>query len=176
MPRLSSPPHLQTLIMFLEYRVWADRLTYDALLKLPQSEIVKPRQTTFSTLLGTLNHVYVVDDIFRHHLQGQDHGYRSRQTDEVPDLEALWQATQSMHQWYLNAVMQWSVDDLSCPISFTYVDGQPGVMTREQIILHVVNHATYHRGFVGDMLKQIPESWPSNDLTVFLRDEYQRSV
>ena len=81
-----------------------------------------------------------------------------------------------MHQWYLNAVRKWRVADLSCPISFTYVDGQPGVMTREQIILHVVNHATYHRGFVGDMLKQIPESWPSNDLTVFLRDEYQRSV
>jgi len=81
-----------------------------------------------------------------------------------------------MNEWYLAAVKQWSVDDLNCPVSFTFVDGQPGRMTREQIILHVVNYATYHRGFVGDMLKQIPENWPSNDLTVFLRDEYQRSV
>ena len=176
MSRLSLPPHLKTLSLFLEYRAWADRLAYETLLQLPRLEIVKPRQTTFSTILGTLNHVYVVDDIFRHHLQGKDHGYRSRQTDQIPDLETLWQATQSTNEWYLAAVKQWSVDDLNCPVSFTFVDGQPGRMTREQIILHVVNHATYHWGFVGDMLKQIPENWPSNDLTVFLRDEDQRSV
>lgn len=45
-------------------------------------------------------------------------------------------------------------------------------MTREQIVLHVVNHATYHRGFVGDMMYQVPFAPPSNDLPVFIRDHY----
>jgi uncharacterized damage-inducible protein DinB len=46
-------------------------------------------------------------------------------------------------------------------------------MTCEQIILHLVNHATYHRGFVGDMMYQARVTPPANDLTVFLRDHYR---
>lgn len=43
-------------------------------------------------------------------------------------------------------------------------------MTREEIILHVVNHATYHRGFVADVFYQVPAKPPATDLPVFLRD------
>lgn len=46
-------------------------------------------------------------------------------------------------------------------------------MTREAILLHIVNHATYDRGLVGDMHHQVPASSPANDLSVFLRDNYQ---
>ena len=174
MSGLSLPDYLQTTGMFLQYRAWADRLTYEALLRLPREEIVKPRQTTFGTILQTLSHVYVVDDMFRHHLQGTEHGYRSRQVEQALDLEQLWHATQTMHQWYAETSADWSRDDLKKPVSFAFVDGQKGLMTREEIILHVVNHATYHRGFIGDMLKQISYHWPANDLPVFLRDHYGR--
>ncbi|AFW00031.1 hypothetical protein BAR24_06670 [Gluconobacter oxydans] len=176
MSGLSLPDHLRTTGMFLQYRAWADRLTYKALLQLPREEIMKPRHTTFSTILQTLGHVHVVDDMFRHHLQGTEHGYRSRQADQMLDLEDWWWATQELHQWYMKICAGWSTDDLKEKISFAFIDGQAGIMTREEIILHVVNHATYHRGFIGDMLKQIPHNWPANDLTVFLRDHYDRGA
>jgi uncharacterized damage-inducible protein DinB len=37
------------------------------------------------------------------------------------------------------------------------------------IVLHVVNHKTYHRGHIADMLFQIPVQPPTTDLPVFLR-------
>ena len=43
-------------------------------------------------------------------------------------------------------------------------------MSRNEIILHVVNHGTYHRGFVSDMMYQVPAVLPANDLSVYLRD------
>jgi uncharacterized damage-inducible protein DinB len=43
-------------------------------------------------------------------------------------------------------------------------------MTRGEILLHIVNHTSYHRGFVGDMMYQIPVRAPTTDLPVFLRD------
>lgn len=46
------------------------------------------------------------------------------------------------------------------------------MISREEIILHIVNHGTYHRGFVSDMLDQMPIVPPATDLTVFLRDIY----
>ena len=43
-------------------------------------------------------------------------------------------------------------------------------MTKGEILLHVVNHTTYHRGFVADFFCQVPARPPTTDLTVFLRD------
>ena len=42
-------------------------------------------------------------------------------------------------------------------------------MTRAEILLHVVNHSSYHRGHVGDMLYQSGIEPPTTDLPVYLR-------
>jgi uncharacterized damage-inducible protein DinB len=34
----------------------------------------------------------------------------------------------------------------------------------------VVNHTSYHRGFVADLFFQVPTRPPTTDLPVFLRD------
>jgi len=38
------------------------------------------------------------------------------------------------------------------------------------MLLHVINHTTYHRGFIADLFYQIPAHPPTTDLPVFLRD------
>jgi uncharacterized damage-inducible protein DinB len=38
------------------------------------------------------------------------------------------------------------------------------------MLLHVVNHTSYHRGFVADLFYQVPARPPITDLTVYLRD------
>ena len=43
-------------------------------------------------------------------------------------------------------------------------------MTRAEILLHIVNHTTYHRGFVAEMIYRVPAPAPTTDLPVFLRD------
>jgi len=59
---------------------------------------------------------------------------------------------------------------LSELVHFQFVGGGTGVMSREDMIIHVVNHATYHRGFVGDMFYQAGAVLPANDYPVFIRD------
>jgi uncharacterized damage-inducible protein DinB len=55
-------------------------------------------------------------------------------------------------------------------VHFTFVDGGEGAMTRGDMLLHTVNHKTFHRGYVADMMYQVPARPPSMDLPVFLRD------
>jgi uncharacterized damage-inducible protein DinB len=55
-------------------------------------------------------------------------------------------------------------------VNFRFVDGGAGAMTRGDMLLHVVNHKTYHRGYVADMLYQAGSRPPVMDLPVFLRD------
>ena len=52
----------------------------------------------------------------------------------------------------------------------TFVGGGEGTMTCAEILMHLVNHTTYHRGYIADMLYQVPANPPTTDLTVFIRD------
>jgi len=164
-----------TLKMLVRYKHWANGLTFDNVMALPQEEALRQRPTRFGNMVHTLNHVYVVDDIFRHHLQGRKHGYTARNTEQTPAVGDLWRAVQEMDRWYIDLVDTWSDEDLATVVHFEFVGGGQGAMTREQIVLHVVNHGSYHRGFVGDMMYQVPLTPPSNDLPVFLRDHYRHA-
>jgi uncharacterized damage-inducible protein DinB len=164
----------ETLRVLASYKKWANGLTYRQVMALPEGEALKQRQTRFGNMVHTLNHVFVVDDIFRHHMEGRKHGYTSRNTDTTPPIAELWAKVQEMDQWYVDQVQGWTDEDLATVIRFEFVGGGEGAMTREEIVLHVVNHATYHRGFVGDMMYQVPVMPESNDLPVFIRDVWKK--
>lgn len=156
--------------LLTRYKAWANNIAFPTVIALPEGEATRPRPTRYGNIVHTLNHVYVVDDIFRAHLEGRPHRYTARNTEHPPELMELWEAVQAMDRWYVSyadGLMQSALREI---VQFRFVDGTPGAMTREEIVLHVVNHGTYHRGFVGDMLYQVPAVSPANDLTVFLRD------
>jgi hypothetical protein len=50
----------------------------------------------------TLNHVYVIDCIFKAHLEKVYHPYTARNTENYPPLEELWQAVKIIDQWYID--------------------------------------------------------------------------
>lgn len=159
-----------TVQMLTRYKAWSNEMTFQSLAILPEEELLKERKTNFKTILHTVNHIYVVDDIFKAHLEGIAHGYAARNTDTVPSLSAMREAITAMDQWYIDLSDRLSNAELSAVLEFEFVGGGQGAMSREQIILHIVNHGTYHRGFVSDMLYQVPAKPLTNDLPVFLRD------
>jgi uncharacterized damage-inducible protein DinB len=56
-------------------------------------------------------------------------------------------------------------------VNFVLIGGNAGVMTRGEILLHVVTHPSYHRGFVADLFYQVPGARPpTTDLPVYLRE------
>jgi uncharacterized damage-inducible protein DinB len=155
----------------LRYKAWADEVTFQTLLNLPDSSVTKERKTNFGTISHTLNHVFVVDDIFRHHLTGETHSYSARNTKETPQLADLFEKQKAMNKWYIARASRLDAEQLTKKIHFRFIGGGDGQMSQEEIFLHVVNHATYHRGFVSDMMYQIPARPPANDFPVFLRED-----
>jgi hypothetical protein len=61
-----------------------------------------------------------------------------------------------MDDWYIAFSDNASEAALQQPINFTLVGGNRGVMTPAEIVLHIVNHTTYHHGYVADMFYQVP--------------------
>ena len=160
--------------MMTHYMAWANKVMLNSASQLPPAEIVKPRPTRFGNIAHTFNHILVIEDIFRCHLEGRSHGYRARNTETSPPFGEVRSRLEAMDQYYVELADCLSVEELNETIRFEYVGGGDGAMTRQEIMLHLVNHATYHRGFISVMLYQVPFTGNADDLSVFLRDAWPR--
>lgn len=152
------------------YKAWADELMFDALSDLPSESLTEDRPTYFGSILRTMHHVTIVDDIFKHHLLGKEHGYAARITETIPNLADVRSSQTAMNVWlktYFTELNPQRMDDV---VTFRFVEGKKGRMTRAEILLHLIDHATYHRGHVCDMMYQIPRTPPTTDLPVYLRE------
>lgn len=157
-------------IRLFEYKRWANERLFGKVKTLPSEAISAPELIVFGSLINTLNHVLTVDLIFKSHLAGEAHGFTTRRPAQSPPLSELWSDQSDVDAWYLQYARTHSGADHDEIIEFEFVDGGSGAMSRGDILLHIVNHGTYHRGHIGTMLYNMSVEPPTTDYTVFLRD------
>lgn len=155
-----SPTTLQTLF---GHKAWANRELFALLATLPPQH-----GEALHSCLRTLNHIYVVDRIFRAHLGGEPRPFDATNTLATPSLAQLQADVAATDAWYQQHVAGASGASLAQVINFTFTDGDSGRMSREEILLHVITHGGYHRGNVGQMLKSISVAPPRDLYTKFL--------
>jgi uncharacterized damage-inducible protein DinB len=159
--------HLQ---MLTRYKAWANDLLFQTLSEHPESELIAKRQIVFGNILRTLNHVYVMDVVWKAHLESRPHEFSTRNPETSPPFSELRDAQRDIDAWYIRYAQNLDESAREEVVNFTFIGGGSGSMNRSDILLHVVNHATYHRGHIAGMIYQIPAYPPTTDLPVFLRD------
>ena len=160
----------ETTRMLARYNAWANKLIFDAVAALPAGEATKQRPTLFKTMVNTLNHLYATDLIWQAHLEGREHGIPALNTVLHPDLADLRREQQNIDAWYISWADALTEAAAEERVNFTLIGGNKGTMRRADIMLHVVTHTSYHRGWVADMFFQVPKHPPTTDLPVFLRN------
>jgi len=154
---------IATLQSLFRFKAWANSELFALLGRLPQEQ-ADPLQGC----VRTLNHIYIVDRIFRAHLSGEARPFDATHTRELPSLAQLQADVQATDQWYVDHVSNLTEAGAAEVIDFTFTDGDKGRMSREEILLHVITHGGYHRGNVGQMLKSISVAPPRDLYTKFL--------
>lgn len=162
--------HAQHIQMLTRYREWADRLLYQSLVAMPESALTREQPIVFGSLLRTLHHVYCMDQVWKAHLEGVPHGFTTRNPDDCPAFDVLRDAQANIDDWYIRFAKTLDAQACDETIHFTFIGGGEGAMRRSDILLHVVNHATYHRGHIAMMMYGMSTSPPTTDLPVFLRE------
>jgi uncharacterized damage-inducible protein DinB len=165
--------HLQ---MLTRYAAWANERLYQTLAGLPESELVKKQRIVFGSIIRTLNHVYTMDLVWQAHLEQKPHAFRTRNPVDHPDFSELRHVQAALDQWYVSYAMGLTDELINERVGFRFIGGGDGSMTRGDIVLHVINHTTYHRGHIADMIYQIPAEPPTTDLPVFLRETAERRL
>ncbi|MCU5771595.1 DinB family protein [Erwiniaceae bacterium BAC15a-03b] len=155
-----------TVVTLFRYKQWADAETLRAIKLLDEHSHTEKRHLT----LRLMNHIYVVDMIFRANITGQEHGYTALNTPETPSCEELEGRLRDCTEWYIEHVGSISDADLDQMIKFRFVDGGAGEMKPLDMLNHVLFHGTYHRGAVGWLISESGGTPPKDVMTVFLRD------
>lgn len=152
----------ETLHRLFRYKAWAN----DALLT--SLDRLDERAPVIELAVKALSHSYAVDRIFAAHLRRTDHGYRSANPFEAPSLKMLSADIRASDQEYVGYVSELENGELADQIDFTFTDGAPGRMSREEMLLHVIAHGVGHRGQVSAvmLLNSVPP--PMDGFTTFL--------
>lgn len=154
---------LASLQSLFAYKSWAQRELFALLATLPP-EHAQP----LYGCIRTLNHIHVVDEIFKAHLSAQRHPFAATNTPDTPSLAQLSATSAATDAWYKQYLACLEPAALQETIDFAFTDGDHGRMTCEEMLLHVITHGAYHRGNVGQVLKSIGIAPPRELYTRFL--------
>lgn len=153
--------------MFLQafkYKQWADQRTLDAIQFIDAARF--PSSMAFAR--QQLNHMVRVEELFRARLAGDAEPHQSTNTDVVPELDALALRLGLSNQWFASYAESLPAEHHQQTVAFTFVDGKRGRMTRQEMLFHIVNHGTYHRGAIGHCLDLAEAPRPADTYTVFI--------
>jgi uncharacterized damage-inducible protein DinB len=161
------------LSLLLDYHYWARDRLLDALEPLAPEQFTRDLGTSFRSIRDTASHVYGAEWVWHSRWLGRS-PTALPPADQFPDSPALRSA------WIdLEGAMRAFFADrddagVNHVIEYKLLNGQPGRSALWQMAQHVVNHASYHRGQVVTMLRQLGAAPPKPmDLIAFyrLRDE-----
>jgi uncharacterized damage-inducible protein DinB len=162
-PRHETNMSAATLKSLFGHKAWANSELFALLATLPEQAT-----ELLHGCIRTLNHIYVVDRLFRARLSSEKSPFEATNTEASPSLEQLRQEVAATDAWYQSHVASIADEELSSVLEFTFTDGDAGRMSREEVLLHVLTHGAYHRGNVGQLLKSISVAPPRDLYTKFL--------
>lgn len=149
------------------YNQRMNRQIYAAAAQLDEAQLSQPAGAYFGSILGTLNHILVGDLIWLARFATHREAYTSLQAlAELPRPQSLdelvyprFAALAAARTLVDEAIIRWTRDelsmpDLSAPLTYCNTRGEASTRDFGELVMHVFNHQTHHRGQASTLLAQ----------------------
>jgi uncharacterized damage-inducible protein DinB len=151
-----------TLQLLFKYKAWANDALLTALAELGGESPITP------LAIKALSHTYVVDQIFAAHLRRKNHAYTSANLSQMPRLDELSADIRTSDREYVDYVSMLDRNQLADRIDFAFTDGAQGLMSREEMLMHVITHGVGHRGQISAVMLLNCATAPRDGFTTYL--------
>jgi uncharacterized damage-inducible protein DinB len=156
------------LVQQVRYSAWATRRVLESAGALNGEELHRSLASSYSGVHGTLAHIFQADSIWFDRLEGVSTGSLSAYAPD-PDFAAFSQRWLAV----LDRWVSWaeSLDEAGWDriVPYRNTKGEPDSQPAWRIALHVVNHASYHRGQITTLLRQLGREPIGTDLIAYYR-------
>jgi uncharacterized damage-inducible protein DinB len=158
--------------MLARYNQWANSRLYAMAARLPDEGYRRNVGAYFGSLHRTLNHLLTADRIWMRRLTGTgDHPHELNAIlfDDLPALRTARQAEDVRIMAYMEGLGE---TDFQNPRDYQTLNGSPQRQPLSEILAHLFNHQTHHRGQAHAILTVLGVAEPDPlDLLLMLRDK-----
>lgn len=148
----------------LRYSEWASRKLAHFASNIPAGDLTREMHNSHGGILQTFQHIYYADRVWYSRMVPP---LQPRFDDPAPgpslaELDELW--------WdLLHRFQDWAAgEDPNRVVQYRNLKNEPFAKPVYQIVTHVVNHGTYHRGQIAAMLRQCGHVPPSTDFIYYV--------
>jgi uncharacterized damage-inducible protein DinB len=166
---------LQDVQALVDYHYWARDRLLKAVEPLTPEQFTKELGNSFSSIRDTLVHLCGADWIWVSRWEGVSPGALPGTSgfDDLPSVRAAWAEQERRIRTLIDRLGEEGIQG-----TFSYMrNGQPHANVFWQMLQHLVNHGSYHRGQVTTMLRQLGAApAESMDLITFYRERAAASA
>lgn len=159
----------ELLKQYAAYNIWASQRILDVILGIPEEKQQTDVPSSFNSLYKTVLHMWDAESIWWQRMKMHERFIIPSEnfTGSMQDMaHGLLQQSKQWEEWVSNA------SDLSIEHVFQYQNTKRELfkMPVYQVLHHIFNHGTYHRGQLINMLHQLGvEKLPQTDFVVWCR-------
>jgi uncharacterized damage-inducible protein DinB len=151
----------------IEYTAWATGRLLDAAATLSHDELTRDFGTADRSVIGTLAHTFAADRVWLSRLQATP--FPGFVTDADRNLDFLRKEWPVLHDRWRAWARGLSDEDAAAVLAYHDLKGNAWQQQVWQVVLHVVNHATHHRGQVAGFIRSMGHVPPVLDLIAYYR-------
>jgi uncharacterized damage-inducible protein DinB len=152
-----------------QYNQWADRRILDACASLTNEQFSRSLGSSFGSVRDTLAHLYDAEWVWNERFQGRSPA-RLPGSAAYPDLAAVRAKLEQMDSYFIDYVSRLTQQDLDRAVRYKSITGDEFSNPMWQCLHQLTNHATYHRGQVVTLLRQLGAKPVSTDLIGYYRE------
>lgn len=161
---------LEHLRLIARYNKWANDRVSDAISSIDEADYIKPREAFFGSIHGAVNHLLLVDRLWRGRMIEKPYPAEALNEIVCEDRATFINERDVENDIIIDFVDGLSPEEIEGEFSYTTYAGVDGTDKRRIVLAHMFNHATHHRGQVHALLTQVPSDPPPLDLIYFMRD------
>ena len=162
-----TPDYARTLI---SYNYWARDRVMASVETLSPEQLRRPAVSSFGSILDTLTHLYSGESLWYQRCSGHPSPARP-DLSGLTDVSAVRAAWAPLERQIRDLVDGLGAEGLMRTVEYKALTGQVVASPYWQILAHMVNHGSYHRGQIATLCRQVGGTpVKSMDMVVFFRE------
>ena len=161
--------------LLIDYNYWARDRVLDAVAKITPEQFIRPMGNSFNSIRDTVAHICTAERIWITRLTGEK-PQGLQKPDRLPDVDAARKEWAKLEGEMREQLARLGPEAVERTIEYQDLRGDDQLDVLWQMLQHVVNHGTYHRGQITTMLRQLDAVPPkSMDLIAFYRERNRKA-
>ncbi|HEV8265473.1 MAG TPA: DinB family protein [Gemmatimonadales bacterium] len=150
------------------YNAWANRTLFDAVAAVPVEDYLRDLKSSHGGIHGTLCHTVWAEQLWLTRWLGTPPPAvpQGRDLSALADVRRRWEEVETQRARFLTGLTEARLDE---QVRVKPTTGGEYLHSYRQMVRHLVNHSSYHRGQVVTMMRQVGVKPPSTDLILFYR-------